>query len=143
MTIAEQRTAAIAEAKTWLRTPFHFQACVKGCGVACGPLLVAVYGAVGIPVPQEIGHFPADWHLHTREERYRSIVEQYAKSVDGPQSGDIVLFRVFKNRPFCHGGIIVDWPLIIHAADGRSVEYMNVSQTPLAKRELLFLSPWT
>lgn len=142
MSIADQRQAAIAEAVSWLKTPFHFEACVKGQGVACGPLLIAIYGAVGIPVPANVGHFPPDWHLHTTEERYADIVRQYAKPVDAPQSGDVVLFRVFKNRPFCHGGIVIDWPLIIHAADRRSVEYLNVSQTALAKREMLFLSPW-
>jgi hypothetical protein len=142
MTIAEQRQATIREAVAWLKTPFHFEACVKGCGVACGPLLIAVYRAVGIPVPSKVGHFPADWHLHTHEERYLNIVLQYARPVDAPQPGDTVLFRVFKNRPMCHGGIVIEWPLIIHAADRRCVEYLNVSQTALATREMVFLSPW-
>jgi cell wall-associated NlpC family hydrolase len=142
MTEQEQRQRVLAEAKSWLGTKFHFEACVKGAGVACGPLLVAVYGAVGIPVPQQVGHFPADWHLHSTEERYLDVVTQYARPIDDPQPGDVVLFRVFRNRPFCHGGIVVEWPLIIHAADRASVEYLDVSQTALAKREMTFLSPW-
>jgi cell wall-associated NlpC family hydrolase len=142
MSEAIARQAVLAEAKSWLRTPFHFEARVKSAGVACGPLLIAVYGAAGISVPGRIGHFPADWHLHTTEERYFEVVRQYARPIKTPQPGDIVLFRVFRNRPICHGGIVIDWPLIIHAADRGAVEYLDVSHTALAKREAIFLSPW-
>lgn len=138
----EQRLAVVACAKTWLHTPFHFEACVKGAGVACGPLLIAVYGSIGIPVPNVVGHFPRDWHLHTTEERYLDIVKQYAHEVEIPQDGDMVLVRVFRNRPICHGGIITDWPVIIHASDRGSVEYLDVLKSPLSKREMVFLSPW-
>jgi hypothetical protein len=89
MTISEQRpdnnfNAVLAEAETWLKTPFHYQACVKGCGVACGPFLIAVYNAVGIPVDANVGHFPPDWHMHTTEERYLDTVLQYARVVESP-----------------------------------------------------------
>jgi cell wall-associated NlpC family hydrolase len=140
--VADQRIAVIAEAKTWLRTPFHFSACVKGAGVACGPLLIAVYRSVGIAIDPNVGHFPPDWHMHTTEERYLDIVKSYAHPVEKPEPGDIVMFRLFKNRPCCHGGIVIEWPLIIHAADRRSVEYLDVSQGALAKRVACFLSPW-
>ena|SRR3982750_2400996 len=142
MSISEQRLAVLAEAETWLKTPFHYQACVKGCGVACGPFLIAVYNAVGIFVDANVGHFPPDWHMHTTEERYLDTVRKYARPVESPQPADMVFFRVFKNRPFCHGGIVVDWPLIIHSADKRCVEYLDVSQTALGTRERVLLSPW-
>jgi hypothetical protein len=142
MTIVEQRLAVISEAKSWLLTPFHFEACIKGAGVACGPLLIAVYRAAGVPVPAEVAHFPRDWHLHTSKERYLEVVEQYATRVEEPLPGDIVLIRVFKNRPFCHGGIVTTWPQVIHAADRSTVEYVDMSVSPLGKREHIFLSPW-
>jgi cell wall-associated NlpC family hydrolase len=141
--IATQRADVIAQSIRWLGTPFHFEACVRGAGVACGPLLIAVYQAVGIPVPQAVGHFPRDWHLHTTEERYLNVVKQYAHEVEAPENGDMVLFRVFRNRPMCHGGIITDWPTIIHASDRGSVEYLDVLRSPLGKRERVFLSPWS
>jgi cell wall-associated NlpC family hydrolase len=142
VTELDQRQAVLAEAKTWLRTPFHFEACAKGAGVACGPLLIAVYGAAGLNVPKDVGHFPHDWHSHTSEERYLDIVRDYTRPVESPQPGDIVMFRVFRGRPMCHGGIVVDWPMIIHAADRGCVEYLDVSKTALMKRERLFLSFW-
>lgn len=145
--IAEQRQAAIAEAKSWLRTPFHDNAMVKNAGVACGPLLIAVYGAIGIPVPTDIdwSKFPRDWHLHTTEERYWNVVSQYSRPVETPEPGDMVLARFSRQqpvKPFCHGGVVVEWPLVIHAYWGKGVEYADVSKGPLAAREKCFLSPW-
>lgn len=148
MTIAEQRAAVIASAKSWLRTPFIDNAMVKGCGVACGPLLIAVYRSIGIQIQEpNWSLFPKDWHMHTQEERYYNMVAEYASPVEKPEPGDMVLFR-FNNqnrpaRPYCHGGIIIEWPQIIHAYWGKGVEYADVSKGPLEKREKVFLSPWT
>lgn len=142
MTESEQRGHAVAEARTWLGTKFHYEACVKGSGVDCGSLLMSLYGSIGIPIDWNIGCFPRDWGLHTAEERYLEIVERYTHRVDAPGPGDIVLFRLFKNRPFCHGGLVIEWPLVIHACDERKVEYLDVLQSPLGKREMRFMSPW-
>lgn len=147
MTVAEQRAAVIAEAKTWLCTTFVDNAMVKGCGVACGPLLIAVYRSIGIQIREpNWALFPRDWHMHTAEERYYNMVAEYAKPVDKPEPGDMVLFR-FNNpnrpvHPYCHSGIIIEWPQIIHAYWGKGVEYTDVSKGPLEKREKVFMSPW-
>lgn len=147
MTIPEQRAAVLACAKSWERTPFVDNAMVKGCGVACGPLLIAVYRSIGIPVGEpQWALFPTDWHLHTQEERYYNMVAQYSHPVESPEPGDMVLFRFNRadkaKKPFCHGGIVVKWPVIIHAYWGKGVEYTDVSKGPLEKREKVFLSPW-
>jgi hypothetical protein len=147
MTIPEQRAAVLAEARTWLGTPFHDNAMVKGVGVACGPLLIACIRSIGIPViTPDWSKFPKDWHMHTTEERYYNIVAQYAKPVETPEPGDMVLFRFNRMdkpaKPFCHGGFVVEWPTIIHAYWGKGVEYTDVSKGPLEKRERVVLSPW-
>ena len=60
----------VAEAKTWLRTPYHHAADIKGVGVDCAMILLRVYQAVGA-VPPEVDPrpYPADWFLHRDEER--------------------------------------------------------------------------
>jgi hypothetical protein len=50
--------------------------------------------------------------------------------------------RLFKNRPFYHGGIVIEWPLVIHSRDLGGVEYLEVLQSHLGKRERRFQSPW-
>jgi cell wall-associated NlpC family hydrolase len=141
--MTEQREAVLREAESWLRTPFHQNACLKGLGVDCGTILVAVYGAVGIRVPElaTLPHFPKDWHLHAREETYLGILAQFAPEIAGPpQPGDIVLFRV--GRVYGHSGIVLAWPRVIHVYWGRGVEYADASKAPLAGRPARFFSPW-
>ncbi len=136
------RDRIVAEARTWLGTPFVHQAMVKGAGVGCGTLLIAVYGALGFPVPtvKELGHFPHDWHLHTREERYLNILSKFAHPVEIPEKGDMVLFQI--GRVFAHSALIVTWPTeVIHVMWGRAVETADVSRSPVGQKKHIFLSP--
>lgn len=137
------REQVITEATKWLGTPFEHQAMVKGAGVGCGTLLIGVYGQCGIAVPkvEALGHFAHDWHLHTTEERYLTIVKTFAVEVEKPTSGDIVLFRY--GRVFAHSGIVLRWPLVIHVMWNRHVELGNADLAPLGpRRTAKFLSPF-
>lgn len=113
-----QRAAVVAEARSWLGTPYHHEARVKGAGVDCAQLLVGVFSAVELIAPPEIEHYPPDWHLHRAGERYLGIVLDHAREIAGqPLPGDIALWRF--GRCFSHGAVVVDWPLVIHAYLGR------------------------
>ena len=104
----------IAEALTWLNTPYHHAARVKGAGVDCAQLLVGVYvDALALVPPFDISHYPPDWMKHREEERFLSYIEQRAVEVDLPAPGDIALWQW--GRCFAHGGIVLDWPQILHA----------------------------
>ena len=114
LAVAEQRQAVVAEALTWLRTPYEHQARVKGAGVDCGQLLAGVFAAVGVIPDPEIAAYPHDWHQHRSEERYLANVERFAHQVErDPLPGDIVLFRF--DLAISHGAIVVAWPTIIHS----------------------------
>lgn len=138
------RAAVITEAETWLGTPFHEGCHIRGIGVSCGQLLIAVYGSLGFPVPVgNLGYFPLDWALHTREERYLTILEHFATHTERPEPGNIALFRLFGHRAFSHSAIIVEWPArVIHALWGRGVEWADASKEPLVKRPVQFFDPW-
>lgn len=137
-----QRQAVIQEALTWLRTPFHHQAAIKGVGVGCGTLLIEVYRAVGIDTPsiEECGFFSRDWHMHTTHERYVEILEKFSRLVDHPQSGDIALFKI--GKVYGHSAVVTSWPQVIHVMWGRTVELADASKAPLQDRPVLFLSPF-
>ena len=113
MTSAEQRSAVVAEALTWLRTPYHPCARVKGHGVDCAQILIEVYAAAGLIERFDTGHYPQDWMLHRDEERYLGFISQHAHQVPVPQPGDIALYRF--GRCVSHGAIVIDWPVIVHA----------------------------
>jgi cell wall-associated NlpC family hydrolase len=141
--IDERRHAVLEEAETWLGTPFCNQASIKGIGVGCGSLLAAVYrnaGILDIPNVTSFGHFPLGWSLHTKEERYLHIIEQYMKEMEAPQPGDTALFRI--KGVFGHSGIVVEWPKVIHVSWRRSVEYSDATLPPLNGYPPKFFSPF-
>jgi len=115
MTETEQRAAVVAEARSWIGTPYHPSADVKGAGVDCGMLLVRVFVDAGLCAPFDPRPYPPDWHLHRSGERYLGFVFDRACEVSAPQPGDVVTYRF--GRCYSHGGIVTQaTPLrIVHA----------------------------
>lgn len=141
MTELEERNAVVAEARSWLRTPYRHMGRVKGRGVDCAMLLIEVYSRVGKIQSFDPGYYPNDWMLHRSEERYLGWVEKYAKQVDAPERGDVVLFKV--GRCFAHGAIVLDWPVCIHARGHSIVELVDfVAEQAFARRERCFYTLW-
>ena len=139
-----QRADVIAEAESWLGTPFHHEARVKGAGVDCGQILLAVYSKFGfMPKDYKLEHYPPDFAMHRDYEWYLSIVQTFAREISEAkvQPADIVLFKW--GRLFSHGGIVTDYPNIIHAwALTRSVTRYAVNLGPLASKPRRFFSPF-
>ena len=126
----DQRNAVVAEARSWLRTPYHDHGRIKGVGADCALMPLDVYSAALFPtlgiVPPQPPDYVQQWHLHRSEERYLGYVQQLgAVPVEAPQPGDFVLFRI--GRVYSHGGIVVAWPWIIHAVNPSGVELADVS----------------
>jgi NlpC/P60 family putative phage cell wall peptidase len=115
MSAADQRALVVAAARSWIGTPYHHAADVKGHGVDCAMLLVRVYCDLGLVEPFDPRPYTRDWFLHRDEERYRDHLFARAHEVCAPGLGDVMLFRL--GRCFAHGGIVSKAePLtIIHA----------------------------
>jgi cell wall-associated NlpC family hydrolase len=110
------RAALVDQARSWLLTPWHHNACLKGehgGGVDCGQLIKACYVDAGLVPDFEIGQYPRDWHLHRSEERYLGWVEDRLDRTASPLPGDVAVWKF--GRCFSHGAIVVEWPTIIHA----------------------------
>lgn len=109
------RDAVIAEAMTWLRTPYHDHARVKGVGVDCAQMPIAVYSAVGLIAPFEVD-YPKDIYLHKNNEIYiEHVLSAGAVEISAGQAqkGDLAIWRW--GRAFAHGGIMLPNNQIIHA----------------------------
>jgi cell wall-associated NlpC family hydrolase len=130
----EQRAAVVAEARTWLRTPWHHRARVKGAGVDCGMFPLEVFERCGLIPHFEPNPYPHDFHMHRGEERYLAVVERYCDPTAVAQPGDIALFRW--GKCISHGSIVIEWPVIIHSyVDVGSVVLDSVEHNlALAKR---------
>jgi NlpC/P60 family putative phage cell wall peptidase len=115
MTEAEQRAAVVAEARSWIGTPYHHCAAIKGVGADCGMMIIAVFRAAGLIADFDPRPYSPDWHLHHDEERYLDVVLRHAREVDAPRPGDLMVFRW--GRSYAHGGIVtgLDPLAIVHA----------------------------
>jgi cell wall-associated NlpC family hydrolase len=139
--MSKQRGAVVAEALTWLNTPYHHAARIKGAGVDCAMLPAEVYRAVGLIPDFAVAHYPPDWHLHRDAERYLDIVTRHAREVPattGP--GDFVLYRW--GRCFAHGAIVIAWPQIVHAVAHVGVVLDHGDAGRLADRPRRFFTLW-
>jgi len=110
-----ERAAVVAAARSWIGTPYHNCADVKGAGVDCGMLIVRAYVDTGLVAPFDPRPYPPDWHLHRSDERYLGFVFERCAEVAAPQPGDVMIFRI--GRCYSHGGIVTTaGPLtIVHA----------------------------
>lgn len=128
----------VAEARSWLGTPYHHMADIKGVGVDCGMLLVRIFSDLGLCSDFDPRPYTRDWYMHQDGEVYLSFVEARSDeiSIDDILPGDIVLFRV--GRCYSHGAVVTETsPLrLLHAVYqyGRVVEDVADSYPEISKR---------
>jgi cell wall-associated NlpC family hydrolase len=137
------RERVVAEARSWLGTPYRAAQRVKGHdgGVDCLTFVVEVYERAGLIPHYEVPYYPPDWHLHRSVERYLAGILEHAREVAGPpEPGDVTLFRF--GRCFAHGGIVTSWPRLIHAWNGAGVVPVDADQPLLGQRPRRFFSPF-
>jgi cell wall-associated NlpC family hydrolase len=122
-----ERQLVVEEAKTWLKTPYHHMGRIKGSGVDCGQILIAVWDNCGLIELLEVGHYYQDWSLHRSEEKYLEWILKYTKKVDrAPLPGDIILYKF--GRCISHAAIVIDYPLVIHSYVNLGVTYSDSKQ---------------
>ena len=112
--VARERAAVVTEAMSWVATPFHHAAAIKGVGVDCAQLLIACYASIGVPRPA-VGEYAADWFLHDDAalDRFERWVQAYCVPAAAPQPGDLALFRY--GRAVSHGAIVVNADTVVHS----------------------------
>lgn len=139
------RADIVAEARTWLGTPYHACADLKGIGVDCAMLMMRVYAAAGLVEFVDPRPYDPQWALHHAEEMYIAWLERMgAHRVQAPALGDIALFQW--GRCFSHGGIVVEAPgpvddaQVLHAYLGHGVNVTRLREAPLDGRPRQF---WT
>jgi cell wall-associated NlpC family hydrolase len=127
------RRILVSEAKSWINTPYHPGADLRGVGVDCGMLLVRVFVDAGLVPAFDPRPYPQDWHLHREDERYLGFVFNHAVEVARAQPGDVVVFRY--GRAYAHGGIVTaTQPLtLVHAFSPAQ----SVIEEPLARNPVL------
>lgn len=148
----QERKLVTDIALTWIGTPCRFGHHLKGVGVDCGQLVAEIYREAGVIAADEaVGVFAPDWFQHTVEERYLRRVLRHAQLVAESTvyrtagmalPGDVALVRAGKSRVYNHAGIVIRWPVIVHAVQP-VVERADASRHPLwAYQQMAVLDPW-
>lgn len=108
------RQAVVTEALTWVLTPYHHRARVKGAGVDCANMPAAVYEKVGL-IPHINPEYSPQWYMHRDEEIFLKYVTPYSREITESELdiGDFVLFKF--GRTYSHGSIYVGNNEIVHA----------------------------
>jgi cell wall-associated NlpC family hydrolase len=142
---ARDRVDAIA--RTWIGTPFHDHARVKGAGVDCAQILLATFEEAGLIPHTDVGHYSAQFFQHSPEERYLGWVTKFAREIPLEQvrHGDVALYKI--GRCFAHAAIVVrpGWPHIIHAHAGGKVVRRAFGTSPhlgMAVLDTKYFSLW-
>jgi len=133
-----RRARLLAEAETWIGTPYHHMGRVRGAGVDCLTFLVEVYEAAGLVEHQEIPFYRPDFMLHQSAETYLEALLAHGRLVETPEPGDVAIFKW--GRIFAHAGLVTDWPWMLHAAPGHGVIRMRGDQGKLMGRQVKFIS---
>jgi NlpC/P60 family putative phage cell wall peptidase len=145
------RAAIVAEAMTWLGTPYRHQASLKGVGCDCLGLLRGVWRALHGAEPEAMPAYTPDWAEARGEETLALAAARHLAEVPKHEAmaGDVILFRWRTNLPAKHCGILLgpsrsdlrsSSPLgadrFIHAQQGASVAIATL--TPWWRRRIAY-----
>ena len=113
--------AVIAEALSWLGTPYRHQASRRGVGCDCLGLVRGVWAGLYGSEPERPGPYSMDWAEASGEERLLDAARRHFVEQRDLAPGGLVLFRWRQHLPAKHAGILVTEDSFLHAYEGRGV----------------------
>ncbi len=129
----------VAEARSWIGTPYRHQASLKGVGCDCLGLVRGVWRALYGDEPERAPGYSPDWAEATLRETLAEAAARHLVPVarDEMQPGDVLMFRWRAGLPAKHAAILSEDALMIHAHDGAAVT--EVAFAPWWRRRLAYV----
>ncbi len=117
------RHAVLAEARSWIGTPYQHQASAKGAGCDCLGLVRGVWRALYGSEPELAPAYTPDWAEREGAETLLLAARRHLLELPLPEAspGDVLLFRMDVRSPIKHAAILEEDERIIHAYWGRAV----------------------
>lgn len=117
------RNAIIAEARSWIGTPYTHQASVKGVGCDCLGLVRGVWRAIYGSEPEDPPPYTRDWAEVQGRETLRDAAGRHmiAVAVDRVRPGDVLLFAMKDRAPAKHCAILTAPGRMVHAIEAHPV----------------------
>ena len=115
------RAAVVAEARSWIGTPYQHQASAKGAGCDCLGLVRGVWRALYGEEPEPVPPYRPEWAELGGEELMLEAAQRWLHRSGGLRGGEVLLFRMSAGAPVKHAAIASDEDRMIHAYWGRAV----------------------
>src|SRR5581483_8353331 len=138
LAVSVSRNDIVAEARSWIGTPYRHQASLKGAGCDCLGLVRGVWRAVMGEEPERAPPYAPDWAEAGGEEALANAAARHliAVPLDRFEPGDVLLFRWRTNLPAKHAAIVTSASTMVHAHDGAAVA--EVAIAPWWRRRLAY-----
>ena len=113
----------IAEARSWIGTPYRHQASLKGVGCDCLGLVRGVWRGLYGGEPEALKPYSADWAEAGGGDDLIDAARRHfmEKAKADMAAGDVILFRWKPSHAAKHAGILVSDQSFIHAYEGHAV----------------------
>lgn len=122
------RTELIVEAaRSWVGTPYHHQAALKGIGCDCVGLVRGVYQEVLGVNPKFDLSYSADWGDVNGNEKLIEAADKYLVRAEALGPGKVILLRMAKDRVAKHCMILTSPLTAIHAVNRNPVTEITLS----------------
>jgi NlpC/P60 family putative phage cell wall peptidase len=118
------RAAILAEARSWIGTPYLHQSSLKGVGCDCLGLALGVYATLVGPPEEAPPPYGPSWVEASgpRDLLLEAARRRLVERVDGLwRAGDVLAFRYRPDAPAKHLAIAAGLDAMIHACDGAAV----------------------
>lgn len=115
------REAAVAAARTWIGTPYHHQASLKGVGADCLGLIRGIWRDLYGSDAELPPGYSRDWGEVSSTETLIEAAARHmiARGAAAPKPGDVVVFRMRAGAVAKHAGILATPETMIHAMEHR------------------------
>ncbi len=117
------RERILAAARTWLGTPYHHQASLRGVGCDCLGLVRGIWRDLYGSEPEPTPPYSPYWAQQGGGETLAWAAERHLHptAVEAVLPGDVLLFRWRMHLPAAHCAILIEPDRILHAHDGAAV----------------------
>lgn len=122
------RHDVVTAARRWIGTPYRHRAATRGAGCDCLGLVRGVWRELYGTAPLDVPAYRADWRdVKHADELLTAAEALLRRTKDGPQAGQVMLFRLGRTLVPKHCGIALGANRFIHAQEGLGVIEANLT----------------
>jgi NlpC/P60 family putative phage cell wall peptidase len=123
------RTHIVSLARSWLGTPYHHQASLRGIGCDCIGLVRGIWRDLYGTEPQRLPAYTRDWAEGSARETLLDAARRHLLELPPSEArpGDVLVFRWRRGAMAKHCAILSTRTAMIHALEGARVSEVSLS----------------